>query len=321
MARIGFVTAADLSRFFPSDSDPLLTHDDAVAADFLRQHKHEVIPVRWGTDETSTLDLAVVRSPWDYSDSEQQSTQFFAWLRQLSHHVPVWNPVPLLLWNLDKHYLAALAAADVPTVPTEFFEATDPLDEDLLAARCRRDGALVLKPCISAGARDTFLIREPEDTQHLQGANGRVDGPFATWRGDRSFMLQPFLSEISERGEWSLVFIDGTYTHAVLKLPARGEWLVQDELGGSVRTATPPAPVRAVAEHAHDAIASVCPDCHDTPLYARVDVIETHDGPRVGEVELVEPELFFKPRGTQVTTGEAALAQFQRGIERRLGDV
>lgn len=307
MAHIGFITAGDLSRFFPSKSEPLLTHDDAVAARFLRAAGHEVTPIPWGTPAprcgNGALDLALIRSPWDYSDSPETSQRFFHWLEEFSHDVPVWNPVPLMLWNLDKHYLGTLASAGVPVVATEFIEAQDPLTEDLLAEWCRQRGALVLKPCISAGARDTFLIRSPDDAYNLRGAYGKVDRALSSWRGDRAFMLQPFLEEVQERGEWSLVFIDGTHTHAVHKVPGTGEWLVQDELGGSVYSRTPSAAVVTAAQKAYDCTVALCAEGKtaglvDTPppLYARIDVIETAHGPRVGEVELVEPELFFKLR-------------------------
>lgn len=318
MARIGFVTAADLSRFFPSAEEPHLTHDDRVAAEHLRARGHDVVPVVWGRDLNAKLDLAVVRSPWDYQDSAESSAQFFSWLEDLDGRVPVANPVSLMRWNLDKRYLADLASAGVPIVPTEFFGPEQPLSRGLLRDRAAR-APIVLKPSISAAAHDTFLIDSPAAVDDLSAHNGRVphDVSLDAWRAGRTFLLQPFLEEVRERGEWSIVFIDGEPTHAVLKRPRAGDWRVQDELGGSVRSATPTAELIEVARIAHHAIPSaLSPD--SPPLYARVDLIETASGPRLSELELIEPELFFKSRGERDGTPNLdALSRFEASIAAR----
>ena len=314
MATIGFVTTRDLSRFFPSLSEPLMAHDDAAAARFLREHGHDVVPLPWGEQEPTGIDIAIVRSPWDYSDTPDAAARLFAWLEEL--RAPLWNPLPLLRWNLDKHYLADLARHDVSVVPTEFIEPHDPLDEEWLAEQCAARGPLVLKPCISAGARDTFLIREPGDASQLTGAYATLDRPIADWRGDRSYLLQPFLSDIAERGEWSLVFIDGEYTHAVRKRPKRGGWWVQDELGGSVQSAAPPANVLDAACHASEQIVPAFGEAAASPLYGRVDIIEQGDEALVGEIELFEPELFFKLREPHDGPCLPALERFLAGTRR-----
>ena len=42
---------------------------------------------------------------------------------------------------------------------------------------------------------------------------------------------------IMPRGELSLIYLDGGFSHAVVKRAAQGEWRVQDELGGTVEAA------------------------------------------------------------------------------------
>ena len=54
--------------------------------------------------------------------------------------------------------------------------------------------------------------------------DGVVDGPV---------MVQEFLSEIQDGGEWSLMFFGGEFSHAVVKRPATGDFRVQVEHGGS----------------------------------------------------------------------------------------
>ena len=54
-------------------------------------------------------------------------------------------------------------------------------------------------------------------------------------------MIQPFISEIEREGEWSLMFIDGEFSHAVRKRPTAGDFRVQRNVAGPPR---PKGPVR-----------------------------------------------------------------------------
>ena len=83
----------------------------------------------------------------------------------------------------------------------------------------------MVKPVLSASAHDTVLVGPGE-----AGA-GRAD--HRRGRDPDPVMVQPFVEEIRSRGEWSLVFIDGTFTHAALKRPSAGEFRVQPRFGGS----------------------------------------------------------------------------------------
>lgn len=81
--------------------------------------------------------------------------------------------------------------------------------------------------------------------------------------------------------------IDGEVTHAVRKRARAGEFRVQDDHGGSVAR----EPVhRDLARAAERAVAAA----PLTPLYARVDLVETADRPVLMELEAIEPELFFR---------------------------
>ena len=35
------------------------------------------------------------------------------------------------------------------------------------------------------------------------------------------YLVQPFIAEVAIEGEWSLLFFDGAYSHAVLKRPGQ----------------------------------------------------------------------------------------------------
>ena len=95
-----------------------------------------------------------------------------------------------------------------------------------------------------------------------------------------------FIEEITTRGEWSLVFIEGALTHAMVKHPGAGDFRVQAHYGGtSARAQASPALERA-GLRALEALPVA-------PLYARVDGVETGDGFLVMEVEVHEPGLFL----------------------------
>jgi glutathione synthase/RimK-type ligase-like ATP-grasp enzyme len=196
------------------------------------------------------FDAIAIRSCWDY---HLRPAEFLAWLDSL--HTTVINPPSLIRWNLDKRYLRRLGMA----MPETHW---------LTEGESRIvDGAHVVKPFISASAHQTHLID-----------GGNVAGPA---------MVQRFVPEI-EQGEWSVVFLGGDYSHAVLKRPAPGDFRVQMEFGGSVRHQPPPSSVLRFAEEAMRRLP-------EPAVFARVDIVVAAEGPLLMEIEVIEPELFLTP--------------------------
>lgn len=286
MARVGFVTCTTW---------PEISASDALAGAALERRGVGVDAVPWnGPDqEYDRLDALILRSNWDY---HHEIDAFRAWLDRLdARHVRVWNPTPLVRWNLSKQYLLELAAAGVPIVPTIVLDgdATTRLPA-LLAERAWP--AAVVKPVVSASAHDTVLVPE--------GGVDRVVAALAAGTIRQPVLVQPFVEEIQTRGEWSVVFIDGAITHTVLKRPAAGEFRVHLRFGGSVDAIRAGAPVLAAARRALDALPV-------SPLYARIDGVETRGGFQVMEVEVNEPGLFF-------TLAPEAAEAFADAVCRRL---
>ena len=98
--------------------------------------------------------------------------------------------------------------------------------------------------------------------------------------------MQPFLPEIQSEGEWSLIYFDGEFSHAVVKRPAAGDYRVQETFGGQMTPTDPPA---AVLEGAQAALAASGPP----PTYARVDGVVVNGRFLLMELELIEPYLFL----------------------------
>ena len=99
-------------------------------------------------------------------------------------------------------------------------------------------------------------------------------------------MVQEFREEITTSGEWSLIFFDNQFNHAVLKKALANDFRVQSDFGGS---ATSQKADDRLIEQAQNIIQLI----PESLLYARVDGIY-HDGKfTLMELELVEPALFL----------------------------
>lgn len=235
----------------------------------------------------NTFDAALLRSPWDYTE---RLPEFLLWCERVAAVTPLFNPLPVLRWNTDKHYLKDLEAAGIAAVPTRFVEPdVEPLDalQSFLAAF--PSGEFVVKPAISAGARDTQ--RYSRSQQFAAGNHiARLLGQ------DRSVMLQPYLGAVDASGETALIFLDGQFSHAIRK----GAQLQPDapatqtpHATGDISVREPRQPELALAHQVLEATARHL-QLQQALTYARIDLISDDDGnPRLLELELTEPSLFF----------------------------
>ena len=258
-----------------------VTDDDRLFADALAARGVSVHAIPWSDVSTrwSSFDAVVVRSCWDYF---LRPDEFHAWLGHLeSNRARVFNDVATLRWNADKTYLRELEARGVPVIPTRWLERGT---ASSLRALRRSTGwsELVVKPTVSGGAHRTWRA--------LPGDEVDDDSRLATMVDDGAVMVQPLVDVIEREGEWSLVFIDGDYSHAVLKRPRNGDFRVQREHGGSLEAGEPPAPVISAAER----ILASTPTVDEPPLYARVDGCIVDGELLLMELELLEPELFLR---------------------------
>lgn len=255
-----------------------ILQEDRILSDALGAHGIEVSRVNWADPQIDWrgFDAIVIRQTWDYFE---RLDEFRAWLDRVETLTRVFNPAEVIRWNCDKHYLVDLISAGVPTVPTIVIEPQDPAPA--LAALLERHGfsQAVIKPAVSGAGRETYRV-EQSDTSALEPSWQRLVAAEA-------MLLQPFMPAIIERGEVSLMVIDGQVTHAVRKIAAEGEFRVQDDHGGTVHPHEPGPREIAVAQAALAAVPG-------SVSYARVDLVQTENGPLVMELELIEPELFFR---------------------------
>ncbi|MEZ5919835.1 MAG: hypothetical protein R3C60_00635 [Parvularculaceae bacterium] len=270
---------------------PSLTPSDALLRTALEAYGVAVEALPWDGPLTAFdgADLVVVRSTWNYHRSP---AAFLDWIDRVGSSRIV-NSRTILNWNINKRYLEQLAASGVRTPTAAFIEG----GARQIAAAMDRLGLerAVVKPQISASSEGLFLV-DRSDAEGIDNAARRIG---------RGVIVQEVIGEIAESGELSLIFIDGEYTHCVLKKPKAGEFRVQAEFGGSAVGYEPPAELVADARRVLEMVP-------DAPLYARIDGLALDGGLVLMEVELIEPELFFQ-------FSEVAADRFAASLVRRLG--
>lgn len=282
-ARIAFAT---------HEAKPEISPDDHLAATRLGELGIEVDAVPWSREgvDWAGFGAVVIRSTWDY---HQHLEAFRAW----ASHVEtsgglLFNPAAVVAWNSEKTYLRDLEAAGIAIVPTLWLPRGK--RADLAALLAEQDWpAVVVKPTISASAYRTWKQQRDEA--------GDRQGDLDSLLADSGAMIQPLLEEVIEAGEWSFLYFrrEGrlAFSHAVLKIPAAGDFRVQAELGGRTEGAAPPPELLGQVETLVATASKVAPG---ELLYARIDgVASTGRHAPAGsfllmELELIEPFVFLE---------------------------
>lgn len=272
-----------------------LDDDMPLLLDACREAGIDTHVVAWDdpTVSWSRFDAVLLRSTWDYT---QRLPAFLAWCECMTALTTLLNPIEIVRWNTDKHYLADLAKTGVATVESAFVEPGEAADgfpdyEEF-----------VVKPTVSAGSRDTQRYVRSERAAAVAHVQRLLDA-------DRAVVVQPYLHAVDEHGETALLFFDGRLSHAIRKGPllARGEDATRALFAAEHITARVPTDEeKAVARRVLDAIP------HGRPFYARVDLLPSDTGPQLLELELTEPSLFF-------ATAPGAATRFAELLAARLG--
>lgn len=239
------------------------TEAAAQARDYARVFARAGLDLRARTwsDQSLGQAPAIALLAWGYHlDLKGWTALLDRWPAQ----VPLFNTSALMRWNTRKTYLAELEEAGVPTVPT-LFGASDPAAFDRLGV-----DEIIVKPQVSAGSYETHRLRRGHPVPHLAEA-----------------MTQPFLPAIQQEGEYSLFYIGGELTHAIVKRAMGGDFRIQPQFGGINERWTPDTEALSVAEAAMAA-------APEPATYARIDLIRRLDG-RLAliEFEAIEPDLYF----------------------------
>ena len=279
--RIAFLACADTLPGSPSRRADAFEHDYQIAA--LRAGfaalgadagGAQVIEVDWRAPlhELADFPLVLLGTAWDYTDHPREFLAHLAALEAAG--VAVCNPAEVVRWNADKHYLEALALAGAASIPTLWHD--DPGEAEIVRAFAHfGTDRVVVKRRVGAGALGQFSFTRGDPM---------LDG----WKMGHAAMIQAFLPAIESEGEYSFVFVDGTFSHAILKQAAAGDYRIQSLYGGSETPITPGAADIATAR----SILAMLPFAR-MPLYARIDMVRREDGVlALIEAELIEPYLY-----------------------------
>jgi hypothetical protein len=298
--KVAFVTTLDTAILHDDFDYPFHVEAFASAGTDLEHAAWEDPAVRW-----EEFDLVVVRSPWNYVD---RLDEFRQWLHARRALTTIHNPVDLIEWNMDKRYLAELAASRVAVVSTAYASSSPELADALAATSTPQ---VIVKPSISAGSRLTGRF--------ANGSASAIDLGERILAAGFTVMVQPFASSVDAVGEIGTVMIDGLISHSFRKGP-----LLADEgalRGGEyceeISAAELSTDERALVLDANAAVERIVrdrgwisPDEH--LLYARYDIVRLDDGtPALLEAELFEPSLFLM-------VDPASPARFVAAVQARL---
>ncbi|HEY8091775.1 MAG TPA: hypothetical protein VIF09_28120 [Polyangiaceae bacterium] len=235
--------------------------------------------------------MVLLRSTWNYAE---RPAEFLAWVDRVAASTALHNGRDTVRWNTHKSYLLDLDRRGVPVVPTVLLRRGETAS---LTETMREHGwtRVVVKPAVSGGSRATVRVDEgsvARGEDHLRGLVARED-----------VLVQPYQASVEGHGERAMVWIDGELTHAVRKSPRfLGD---AESVSAAVPIAGDEAEVARLALEAATALTGPV-------LYARIDVARDDAGnPRLMELELVEPSLFFAQE-------PAALALYVAAVCRRL---
>lgn len=262
--------------------------DDHLLVEPLKELGFETEFVVWSAPtDWQKYDCAVIRTTWDYIS---QSERYLKALKEIDQQTRLLNPFSVVQWNIQKDYLLELAEKGIETVSTQVIKAFDP-DSILDYIKENRASGIVIKPIVGAGAINTFFLTAGEvpafDSKKIQGR----------------FLLQPFMESIRE-GEISVIYFGGKLSHAIKKVPKKGDYRSQEEYGSAILPYTPSAKELAFCETVLKAIP-------EPGLYARIDFLSEGLAPLLMEVELIEPSLYFRTDpGSPRRFGEALKSIF-----------
>lgn len=286
---------AIVSYFSTGAYDANTIDEDQILSDLLAELGIKNKIVAWSDPSVNWSDYSclLIKSVWDYFD---YYPEFLNWIQKIKESgIPVLNDLDTIRWNSTKSYLLEIAEKGFPVISGMLLPKGTKPDLELIRRKITSD-IWVVKPLVSGGAKNTLKIPvdkwsefEPEVEKLLR---------------EEDFLVQPFIKEVAEEGEYSLIFFNGSFSHAVLKTPAQSDFRVQHYFGGTIKTIEPDDSLlesakRFVREFAQNT------------LYARVDGVLINGEFNLMELELIEPYLFLG-------LSDQAIPSYKQSLKERL---
>lgn len=242
--------------------------DMLLQGEFLRQGVDaEIISWQDKAVRYEKYNAIVIGSMWGY---QNYLDEFTKWLEKMQGRIVV-NPIEVIENNYDKaRQFEILERAGLPTVKTTMIRVGE------LGKFKVPSGEFVIKPVISGGGENTFLVRDEAEFERLQSKLRHLNEK-------RGLLVQPFLPEICD-GELGLILINGNLVSAVRRFPGviSGEFHV-----GLVALKEIPDEARKIALKV-----ARLPEYREA-AYLRVDFAIDDAKVQIMEAEAFEPQLYY----------------------------
>ena len=278
MKKCAFLTINDLSGF--ESYDHLLVEP-------MQKYGWNVVFVPWGKYDQNwnDFDLVIIRSTWNYQD---HLGEFLRVLRIIDESKALLlNPLPLVEWNINKTYLMDLNKQGIPIIPSLFYENFE-IGEVWDSFNTFDTEKIIIKPNVGANADRIRILNKSDNMNKLKKTRNLYN--------DLPFILQPFIHSIKRNGELSLIFFNNEFSHALSKVPKKGDFRVQEEHGGTLKLLKK---IDGKTINLCERVLSLLPYfC----FYARIDLVIDKGRPLLMEIEVIEPSLYFnlEPKSTDL---------------------
>ncbi len=242
----------------------------------------EIVTLKDIANISESSDVVILKSIWGYHICYKE------FIKEISHlkikRVKLVNDYDFIFWNIDKcKYLNEINHMNVvPTVSLQLKGADTMVEiSDVIAETGKRfnTDALVIKPCISESGYLTFRYNTNKNNEMVISAlkNNK----------ELNYIVQPFRPTISE-GEILVVTIHGVSLYGIKRFPG----IFNDKLNPTyIKMANIPGAIkREIATLKNfflkkfGALPNIC----------RVDFLKADTGYEILEVELIDPDLFFR---------------------------
>jgi len=268
--KLAILTSVEMPEMLPYDMEVIKTLNDrgVDTAVFVWDELINNDP-----EKLRNYDAVLIRTIWDYFIKYDEFLKLLSFLD--ASKLPVFNPVEILRWNMNKKYLAELQDEGFDIIPT-VFNLNNEYDsfEKALSLGWKK---MVLKPVISGNSYHTFVVDANEKDKFEQ--------LLKKYYQNRPFMLQEFIPEISN-GEISTITFSNDYSYSVTKIPSEGEYRVQFDYGGIYHFGDVDPVIKTICDQIAKRFANKL-------LYQRVDGVWRDGKFLIMEVELIEPDIYL----------------------------
>lgn len=219
----------------------------------------------------------------------------------------------LISWNSNKIYLRDLEKDLGVVIPeTIFVDTTDgevPVYQDVISkyGGAARNSSVVIKPSVSASAKETHRIPDPSseayDPTETQSSWAQVYTYTRSLSPTVKIMIQAFEPSI-KNGEYSIIFLGGKYSHTILKRPIATDFRAIEEYGariGELDDSKVPKKGKEIGRKVIEYVRRRFGYGDDWKLgYLRLDGVVRDDGGFVViEAEMLEPYVYLNVEGAK----------------------